>query len=211
MRTKTLLLTAVLGVAGAASTTVMAQTSVYSQNTVGYVNLSLGIGFTIIANPLNNTTNNLNTILTNVPASSIIYTFNGLTQSYVQSSFAGGTWHPDQLLNPGTGAFIKLTTAGTVTFVGNVPQGSLSNTVPVGFSLQALPIPVSVSLTNSIVNLHPGTSDIVYNFPNAGQAYVQHSYAGTSFHPDYVPAVGEGFFYLNKNSTFNWAVTFTTQ
>ena len=47
MRTKTLLLTAVLGIASAASS--MAQ-AVYSVNVVGYVNLTLKRGFNAVAN-----------------------------------------------------------------------------------------------------------------------------------------------------------------
>ena len=47
MRTKTLLLTAALAAAGVVSS--MAQ--VYSVNSVGYVNLTLPNGFSMIANP----------------------------------------------------------------------------------------------------------------------------------------------------------------
>jgi hypothetical protein len=214
MRTKTLLLTAVLGVAGVAATTAQAQ-SVYSLNAVGYVNLSLGTGFTIIANPLNNGANDLNTILTNVPTGTIIYTFDPAAQAYVPSTFGGGTWHGnplgDQVLPPGKAAFIKLTAATTITFVGNVPQGSLTNTLVPGFTLTAIPIPVSVSLTNSLVSLAPNQGDIVYNFSNTGNAYTPHTFNAGRFVPaDYTPAVGEGFFYLNKKTTaITWNVNFS--
>src|SRR5688572_12147371 len=88
MRTKTLLIAAALGGASIASS--MAQ--VYSANAVGYVNLSLGAGYTIIANPLNGTNNNLNTILP-LPDSADgtqIYRFNPVTQEYTISAFFGG-------------------------------------------------------------------------------------------------------------------------
>jgi hypothetical protein len=209
MRTKTLLLTAVLGVAGVAATTAQAQ-SVYSQNAVGYVTLSLGAGFTIIANPLNNTTNNLNSILTNgIASGTVIYKFNPATQLYVQSTFASGSFHPDQTLNPGEAAFIKLAAAASVTFVGNVPQGSLSQSIPVGFSLQSAPIPVSVSLTNSVLGFPGNTSDVAYAFVNSTQLYANHTFVSGKFNPDYAPAVGEGFFYLNKGSARSWNVTFS--
>src|SRR5688500_4600203 len=54
MRTKTLLLTAALSAAGIATS--MAQ--VYSVNAVGYVNTQLVPGFSLVSNPLNNTTGN---------------------------------------------------------------------------------------------------------------------------------------------------------
>jgi len=215
MRTKTLLLTAVLGVAGAASTTVMGQ-SVYSANSVGYVNLSLGAAFTMIANPLNNGSNDLNSILTNVPSGTAIYTFQTSSQSYQATTFRGGSWHNfDTVLSPGQGAFIQLpagtTVPYTITFVGNVPQGALTNTVPVGFSIQSIPIPVSVSLTNSIVSLTPNSGDVAYQFSNATQGYVVHTYRAGAFHnTDYTPAVGESFFYFNNGTApFNWTVNFS--
>jgi hypothetical protein len=209
MRTKTLLLTAVLGVAGVAST--MAQSgAVYSQNTVGYVTLSLPSGFSMIANPLNATTNDLNTILTNVPTSTIVYTYS--SSGYTPSTFRGGAWHPDQVLNPGSGAFISLPSAASITFVGQVPTGSLSQPVPVGFSIQSIPIPVSVNLDSTNVTgtplLTPGNTDIVYEYQNSG-GYVPHTYRNGAFHStDFAPAVGESFFYLNNNAAFNWNVTF---
>jgi len=207
MRTNKLLLTAVLGVAGVAST--MAQSAVYSQNAVGYVTLSLGAGFSIIANPLNATTNNLNSILTTgVASGSQIFTFNPTTQAYTGTTFLAGAWHPDAVLNPGQAAFIHVAAATSVTFVGQVPQGALSQTVPAGFSLQSLPIPVSVSLTNSLVGLKSNSGDIVYQFNNASQSYTGHTFLAGAFHPDYVPAVGEGFFYAAK-SAINWNVTFS--
>jgi hypothetical protein len=209
MRTKTLLLTAVLGVAGVAST--MAQSgAVYSQNAVGYVTLSLGAGFSIIANPLNAVTNDLNSILGGLPNGTAIYKFNPATEGYVLSTLLGGKWLPtDQVLNPGEAAFIKLAAPATVTFVGQVPQGSLTQTIPVGFSLQSLPIPVSVSLTNSLVSLKPTSGDAVYNFNNASQGYTLHTYLGGKFLPsDYVPAVGEGFFY-KASAAITWNVNFS--
>jgi len=202
----------VLGVAGAASTTVMGQ-SVYSANAVGYVNLSLGAGFTLIANPLNNTTNDLATILTNVPNSTVVYQFNTTSQSYSASTFraATGKWSSDLVLNPGAGAFISLPSATTVTFVGNVPQGSLTNVISPGFSIQSFPIPVSVAVTNSIVSMPaPTASDTIYAFVNSSQSYSAFTARASGFTKIYTPAVGESFFYLSQaTAPVSWVVNFT--
>ncbi len=56
MRIKALLCAAALA-AGAVSS--MAQSNVYSLNIVGYVNVPLVTGFNLIANPLDNGTNDL--------------------------------------------------------------------------------------------------------------------------------------------------------
>ena len=67
MRTKTL----VLAVAAltACALTASAQSNVYSLNIVGYVNVVLkgGSSYTLVANPLNAATNDLNTILSPSP------------------------------------------------------------------------------------------------------------------------------------------------
>jgi len=215
MRTKILLLTAVLGVAGAASTTVQAQ-SVYSQNAVGYVNLSLGAGFSIIANPLNNSSNDVVTLFgTNMPNNTTVYLYSAATAGFVPSSYraATGKWSSDLILNPGSGMFISLPSAATVTFVGNVPQGTLQNTIAVGFSMQAYQIPVSVAVTNSIVSLPtPANGDTIYAYSNATGAYTPYSYnpARGGWSKIYTPAVGEGFWYFNNATVAStWTVNFS--
>jgi len=61
-----------------------------------------------------------------------------------------------------------------------------------------------------VIALKAGIGDTVYNFINSGQSYGVHTYAGGQFHPDYLPAVGEGFFYLNKGTApVTWNVTFS--
>jgi hypothetical protein len=214
MRTKTLLLTAVLGVAGVAATTAQAQ-SVYSQNAVGYVTLSLPAGFSMIANPLNNTTNDIQTILTGMPNNTIVYGFNSTSQAYLPSTYRSSTakWTVDLVLNPGSGIFINLPSAASVTFVGNVPQGTLANTIPPGFSIQSYPIPVSVAITNSLIAFPtPNNGDIVYQYSNAS-GYLPHTYRssnGAYTGAMYTPAVGESFFYLSTATTAKtWSVTFS--
>src|SRR2546423_31817 len=74
MRTKTLLLTAVLGAAGIATS--LAQ-SVYSINAVGYVNLTVPIGYSMIANPLNAPTNTLSNLIASPPNGAQFLRWNG--------------------------------------------------------------------------------------------------------------------------------------
>src|SRR6185436_10390289 len=117
MRTKTLLLTAALVGAGIASS--MAQ-AVYSVNAVGYVNLTLGRGYSMIANPLNNGSNALSQILPNVPDNTQILKFDAAQQKFsttVNGFVAGAGWFPDGTLRPGEGAFINLPDPATITFV----------------------------------------------------------------------------------------------
>jgi hypothetical protein len=231
MRTKTLLLTAALGAAGIASS--MAQ--VYSANAVGYVNLSLGSGFTIIANPLNGTNNHLNTILPlpDTAAGTILYRFNPLTQGYVTATFFGsedGGWFSDSpanlILNPGEGAFIRVEgpTPLNITFVGEVPQGNLSHNIQANFSIQAsevpqaLPVgPAQTSPTVATLGFPATEGDIIYVFDSATQGYKVYSYfadfgwssgvPGSTVDGPVIP-VGTGFF-VDKVATTAWSRNFT--
>ena len=86
MRTKTLLLTAVLSAAGLASS--LAQGAVYSVNAVGYVNLTVPAGLSLIANPLDATDNTIANVL-KVPAGTQIYKFNGTGFTSMMTLTAG--------------------------------------------------------------------------------------------------------------------------
>jgi hypothetical protein len=200
MRTKTLLLAAVFTAAGAATS--LAQ--VYSVNAVGYVNIAAPAGFSMIANPLDNKTgNNLNNLLTNVPLGTTIYTFDGA--SGFTSSVFFGSWVPDLTLLPGDGAFISLDTPTTLTFVGEVKQGALSNPIPAGFSIQSSEVPQSAELGTLGFPAAPG--DTVYFF--RGGAYVSSVwFGGPAFIPDAIPAVGEAFF-VNASAVGTWTRTFS--
>jgi len=201
MRTKTLLLTAALSAAGLATS--MAQ--VYSVNAVGYVNKGPipANGWAALGNPLNGTNNSLNTIMP-LPAAgydgSTIYRFDPAAQSYQDSiQWIGGFgWFspsdPDPTINPGEGFFFQNvgTQPLTVTFVGEVPSGTLNNPMVGGnkWSIRSSVVPKALRLgdtdatTGSANNLGfpAGDNDTVYIFDTATQAYLD-SYS-------YVPGFG---------------------
>src|SRR5262245_38126920 len=141
MRTKTLLLTVAISALSAASS--MAQ--VYSANAVGFYNVDLAAGFTMIANQLNNANNNINTVLPDVPDGSTLLSWNSGSQMFTAPDLfiVGAGWLDDQfnpsvtVLAPGGGAFISLPvgTSKTVTFVGEVPEGTLSKGLVANFQI----------------------------------------------------------------------------
>jgi hypothetical protein len=188
MKTKTLLLTMALGAASVASS--MAQ--VYSANAVGYVNLTLQPGFNLIANPLNGTNNHLNTILPlpNSAGDTIIFRFKPGTQNYgdaitfladfgwFTTDAGGDAW---MTIPPGEGFFIQPAgpTPLSVTFVGEVPQGNLSNPV-VGnnnYSILASQVPQALPLGSAGeagTLMFPAIGDdLVYIFDPVAQGYKQ--------------------------------------
>jgi hypothetical protein len=211
MRTKTLLLTAALSAAGIATS--MAQ--VYSVNAVGYVNTPLVPGFNLISNPLDNKSSaNGNSVAnlfgTQLPEDSIVYKF-------ANGSFAGGTFQysfgqwpaaaSTTLVPPGEGVFVRVGSAATVTFVGDVPQGTLNNPIPAGFSIRASQVPQEGTAT--ALGFPAAEDDIIYQFDSANQRYFTPSQNqfGTFVPPLRPLKVGEAFF-VRTAAAKTWTRTF---
>jgi hypothetical protein len=145
MRTKTLLLITAVAAAGAATS--MAQ--VFSVNAVGYVNKTIpASGFAMVSNPLKAATNTIDALFAGVPAGTQVYVFDPATKQYdvgtfddLDSSF-GPTVGPKTLM-PGQGVFVRNPTAQplTITFVGEVPQGTLNTAMVVGLQIISSQVP----------------------------------------------------------------------
>src|SRR5437763_128751 len=119
MRTTKVLLCAAALAAGVVSS--MAQ-NVYSLNVVGYVNKTFTSGnYTLVANPLSNGANDLNTIMPNAPAFSQVNIWDVSLQDFSATipTFNGGVWSPNVTLPPGQGFFVIAGANFTNTFVGN--------------------------------------------------------------------------------------------
>jgi hypothetical protein len=211
MRTKALLLSAALLAAGLTTSTAQ---SVYSVNAVGYVNLSLGANFSLIANPLNGpTNNNLSTVLPQLPDGAQILTWNASLQRFNDANayFDGFGWVPDGPLPPGTGAFIFLPSAATVTFVGEVPQGNLTNSLSPNFNLVSHIVPQTIGVTAAGLVAADGDQILFWDAANQRfqDAFVY--FDGFGWTPsEPTPGVAQGFFYLNNTAAVNnWGRTFS--
>merc|ERR1712025_604844 len=148
MRTKTLLLTAFVGALGFTA----AQAQVYSVNAVGYVNKSIPAGFSIVANPLNDGENKVAYVFGANPGSLTVYRFGdaGFSINSYDADFE--EWdNGDDTISPGEGFFVLNSgEASNVTFVGEVPQGDLSNALPKGFSIRSSQVPQSGKLDKDL-------------------------------------------------------------
>jgi hypothetical protein len=209
MRTKALLLTAALGAAGIATS--MAQ--VYSVNAVGYINLSIVPGFNLVANQLVQPNTTISTLIPAPPQYTVFYKYSG---GFIASTYDPdlGGWDPDPNLtfDVGGGAFIFNPTGSpfTVTLVGDVPQGALTNPYGIGYSMRSSKVPQSGAI-QTVLNYTPTQYDQVLKFNPVSQGY-----EGYVFDPDlggWDPAeptlgVGEAIF-LNAAAAGSWNRTFT--
>jgi hypothetical protein len=196
MRTKALILSAAVAVAGIVGT----QAQVYSVNVVGYVNLDLPAGFSLIANQLDNGSGNLvPDVLAGAPEGTVVYKWT--TTGYVQNTLDFGEWtFADMTLAPGEGAFVLLPSATTVTLVGEVPQGTLTVNFPLGFWVASSHVPQVMNVSDAAFSFPAAEGDVIYQWSNAN-GYSQYTYDFGEWvppAPDF--AVGEAFFLLTSGA-----------
>jgi hypothetical protein len=147
----------------------MAQ-NVYSLNVVGYYNVTIPSGATpgdiarykLVCQQLKPngiTAPTLNNSITNLPAGTLAYIWTASGWSS-PTEYLGGAdgWETDAPIPYGTGIMLKNTAATpiTVTFVGDVMEGSLTNSYGGGYSPRGPLVPQAGGLTT------------VHNFTQAG-------------------------------------------
>lgn len=210
MRTKTLFLSAAALAAGVLSS--MAQANVYSVNVVGYVNKVIPPNqFVLLANPLNDGTNTIDSLGAALPNKSSAQIWNGT--GFTLASKANGTWSTPLSIPPGTGYFVKTPTGASVTntFVGSVIIGfNQTNSVNLAggvFSLVGSPVPIAGALDDA----GPNTLNLGNALPNKssvqtwnGNGFNLASKANGTWSTNLPIGVAEGFF-VKPNSPTNWS------
>lgn len=202
----------------------MAQ-SVYSLNVVGYVNTpvpanTIGNGFAMIGNPLTTANSDLSTVIppTSVPVNTTVYKWDtGLSTFIVRNRITddddNSVWNGALALPPGEGFWVKNPGASTLTltFVGDVAQGNLTNTIPTGFSQKSSIVPESGDLATALGYPAVVGSTTIY-FWRAGAYEVRSRITddddNSVWNGATVPLVGEGF-WAKENAQRSWVRTFT--
>jgi len=216
MRTKSIILSAIVG--ALSSVSLMAQ--VYSLNAVGYINVTCPSGFSIIANQLVSSNNNISPLLDSQLLDGahdgvIIFKYEeGSFVSFVVNSSAA--WSSSSVtsttMNPGEAVFIynPFGSSFNLTFVGQVPQGSIwaTNSLVQGFNLISSIVPQSAALDTGL-GLTPTAGDIVFQLEEGSYVSdVVTSSLGWSSGSAPVPPVGSGFFYYSVTGE-NWVNNFS--
>jgi hypothetical protein len=215
MRTKTLLLTAALAAAGIATS----KAQVYSVNAVGYVNTSLTPGFNLISNPLDNKNGNVikdlfKNVTPSIPNQLTVFKYhpelaNFHTAAYDDLALDYTGAAATESLVPGEGVFVRVpgTATLTVTFVGEVMTGPLTNNIVKGFSIISSQVPQAGTAT--ALGLKGEQGDTLYKWDPAAKQYVTTKYDDLigDFDKTVNLGVGEAFYYNSKNAK-TWSRTF---
>jgi hypothetical protein len=216
MRTKTLLCAAVL--AAGVATSAVAQSNVYSLNVVGYYNVPVTANhYILVGNQLNTTNNTLGGVIPNPPPGSQFQAFqNGGLTAYTFDEF-DLVWVPNgnASLAPGQGGYFQSPVATTLTFVGEVKQGSLTNTFIKNAYVVSASIVPQAGTPNSL-GVPAEAGDQMQTFNNGFSAFTfdEFDLVWTPGDPN-GPAlsVGQAFFYRKSPTATqtNWIRNFTVQ
>jgi hypothetical protein len=187
---------------------------VVSENMVGYVNLQLPWGMSLIANPLFQTNVSIRSLFPTAPdGAQVMKRVNGDYVTCVYSASSAGWVGPQMDLPLGTGFFFINPARDTFVqlFVGEVPTGSVTNNLPAGVSLEGSMLPLAGSV-NSVHNVPGQPGDSIFVFINEGEArgrYHRSAYsAGEGWNPDLNLAVGQGF-WIQKQQPQDWVRFFS--
>ena len=223
MKLKAILLAGVVCLAGAVTSS--AQT-VFSANTVGFVNKNIPTGFSMIANPVSAADNSLDALFADVPVGTQLFLFDPVAGTYQifefsNPLFGGGdpAWSPNgaATLMPGQGAFISNSSgdAFTVTFAGEVQQGDASNlAIGAGFSIVSSVVAQGGAVATDL-GFPSEVGDQIFQFDNGSGAYNIFEFSNPLFgggDPAWSPSepsveVAESFF-VNKVGATSWTRNF---
>ncbi len=190
--------------------TLTAQTNTYSQNVVGLYKVDAPAGRKImIANQLHTTNDVLSNVLPGPYADGTTFFFYNRSFSVAGWDTDANAWTADFPLPPGTGGFLFSQVHQTLTFIGEVPQGRLTNTFVSRNKAIRAPIP-PISQSLSQMNLPVEDGDTVFDYVNAYIAASWDSDAG-AWTADFHFNVGQSFFYFKQGTATNWVINFTVQ
>jgi len=202
----------------------LAQSNVYSLNVVGYYNITIAANQKIIiANQLNTTNNTVGALLVPpmVHDSDKLFKWSG--SAFLPNTYSDldGAWStPAMTLNVGEAAFYQPSAATTLTFVGEVLQGTLINTLPLGQKVLRSSMVPQAGIIDTQLGVVPDDSDKMFTFNplQNGTPYIPYSYSsldGAWTPPNPTVQVGQGFFYAKAANgapaNANWVRNFTVQ
>jgi hypothetical protein len=151
---------------------------------VGYVNVALQPGLTLLCNPLEPGAPGLGAILGG-PDGTVVYRWNYTNQSYAQAGTrvaglgwisAGVTNDTNVVIAVGEGFWVESPTAWTNTFIGELVSSPATNPIYANYNLLGCKIPIGGSFTNTgsnAVNFPSLSSDQVWKWNGSFSNYTR--------------------------------------
>jgi hypothetical protein len=171
-------------------------TATAQSNVVGYYSIPIPAQQRVmIANPFNTTNNTITNLFWNASDGDMFYKYDRGYNVYIYDASVEA-WFPSGniTLSPGEGGFYRASTATTLTFVGEILQGRLTNTLPIGqYAIRSSMVPKAGAPTDLGIPAEQG--DILELFHGSYSAYVYDPLV-----PGWLPSeptigIGEPFFY----------------
>jgi len=186
--------------------------SVFSCNAVGYINLSMAPGFTLVVNQLANRDSAGNEPVSRVvpflPDGAVIHHVS--SNRFTANAFWSGWRDPNAPLPFGDVFFLfnPYDSPVVVTFVGAVLVGDLRQTLPSGFSIAGSLVPQSGGVV-SVLEMPVADGDEVWRWDVPTQDYAQFRYQTGGWQPqEPVISVGEAFV-VKKTTAAVWRRVFS--
>lgn len=186
---------------------VTSRAQVYGVGAVGYINVLLKPGLNLVGLQLDSANRSVASLFTDMPDGSAIYKIvDGL---YATNIYEGGRWErPDETISVGEGVFVfnPSTLSKTVTFVGELLQGDLTNSIPAGLSIRCAMIPKSGKLGANL-GLRLSAFDNVYlNINNTLKVFT--FLPDGNWKPSEPSVLTAESFVVNTAASTNWVTHF---
>lgn len=182
---------------------------IYSVNVVAVIQLAIAPGYAMIGNHLFDTNNSVAALFPSPPPGTSIYKI-GSDNRFAVNNYLQGWSDTEMMLRPGDGVFIRNPTASamSVAFKGELPQGTLVNQLPAGFTICSSIVPQSGAL-QTVLQFPAVDDDTIYVFnPAAGSYNVYNYFLGEWAPAEPVIGVGQAFWSL-KGAAANWSRNFS--
>jgi subtilisin family serine protease len=181
---------------------------IFSDNSVGYCDLTIPSGDSLVANQFDRADNRISTLLPAPPEGLQVWKYDEGGGGFVLSeydSFFGGWSDPDLTLGLWEGALLTSPTNFTWTILGEVAQGHRAKPVGSGSSMRSVPQPVAGLVATDLL-LPVAAGDIVSVM--VGGNYFTSTNAVTGWMPN-EPTVNVGqSFWINKSNATQWQRNF---
>jgi hypothetical protein len=187
---------------------------IVSRTAAGFIELSFPYGFTMRCNQLLTGADTVGVLLKGLPDGTILYKYDHQQDVFSINPLDIDAWErPQESFQPGEGIIIRNANIDTyhVTLVGQVPEGRLVNHIPVGWSIQASPVPQAGRL-DTVLGLSPARGDNIDRYITEQYDYEPHVSAGDGTWPIGGPPVidlGESFWIWTQTET-DWVRDFST-